>query len=48
MPLSITDLFGKTDLDFAKINAIMDTLVDYRSEVFKVMFEKDEAKKVCY
>nr|AFQ35984.1 glutathione S-transferase sigma 2 [Mytilus galloprovincialis] len=39
------DLFGKTDLDFAKINAIMDTLVDYRSEVFKVMFEKDEAKK---
>ena len=37
---------GKTDLEEAKINVVLDTVNDFKTEVYTAHFEKDEAKKV--
>jgi hypothetical protein len=42
----VLELMGKTDLEEAKINVVLDTVNDFKTEVYTAHFEKDEAKKV--
>lgn len=42
----LTDLRGKTDLENARIDSILDVCADFLTAMAGTVFEKDEAVKV--
>ena len=42
-----TDLAGSNNLEMAKAESILETIVEMQGEMKPLYFEKDEAKKVC-